>query len=217
MLIISSYILTILSLINSQGKSYLRITNLHPDLSETDIRDLFSKIGEVLFCKIKYSTTGLSTGNAFVGFVDPSNCQIAVDKFDGRRAAGQIISVENAVPLSQRIGVNTNNNNKDNRPARNPRGGRRTTKSLEELDAELESYMGGEQQHEQQPEQQIEQQPEQQIEQQPEQQPEQPAQPEQQLQSQENQQQSQEQQQQQSGSTQPAFPAVNYGDGMSLD
>ncbi|CDK27119.1 unnamed protein product [Kuraishia capsulata CBS 1993] len=121
----------------SEGKAYLRVRNLHPELSEQDIFDLFSKVGEVKFCLIQFGTNGSSTGTAFVGFVNPEDSRLAIEQFDGRKAAGQIISVENAVDLASRISVGAKKRGK-----REPKP-KDHKKSIEELDAELQNYMGG--------------------------------------------------------------------------
>ncbi|ODV84172.1 hypothetical protein CANARDRAFT_177051 [[Candida] arabinofermentans NRRL YB-2248] len=145
--------------------------NLHPAVVEADLNQLFSTIAPVKFAVIELKTNGESSGIAFVGFEDPSYCSLAVEKFDGRKAAGQIISVENAVPLAQRIGLPTDQNDdipysfKNDRSHRklsarigngpgaristgagvsSNKGRKITRKTLEELDAELNNYMGGE-------------------------------------------------------------------------
>ncbi|KAG7822833.1 hypothetical protein KL909_003998 [Ogataea angusta] len=122
----------------SGGRPYLRVSHLHPELTEKDLEGLFSSIGDLLFTKIEYNTRGESTGVAFVGYQNPADCEVAIERFDGRRAAGQIISVENAIPLSQRISVSKRGKKARSRE-REPKPRRKT---VEELDAELNSYMG---------------------------------------------------------------------------
>ncbi|KAG7695780.1 hypothetical protein KL930_003448 [Ogataea haglerorum] len=122
----------------SGGRPYLRVSHLHPELTEKDLEGLFSSIGDLLFTKIEYNTRGESTGVAFVGYQNPADCEVAIERFDGRRAAGQIISVENAIPLSQRISVSKRGKKARSRD-REPKPRRKT---VEELDAELNSYMG---------------------------------------------------------------------------
>ncbi|KAH3670425.1 hypothetical protein OGAPHI_000940 [Ogataea philodendri] len=123
----------------SGGRPYLRISNLHPELTEKDLSGLFSSVGDLLFTKIEYNTRGESTGVAFIGFHNPADCEFAIDRFDGRRAAGQVISVENAIPLSQRISISK----RGKKAGPRERAPKQSRKSVEELDAELNSYMGG--------------------------------------------------------------------------
>ncbi|GME81444.1 unnamed protein product [Ambrosiozyma monospora] len=148
------------------NKPYLRVANLHPDLTEGDLTKLFEGIGPVEYVNLQFNTRGESTGIAFVGYQNPRDCQSAIDKFDGRRAAGQVISVENAVPLVDRIGISGSRGGSGYDRGYAPRhrggfrggrvgarGGRRrgdgserrprpAKKTVEDLDAELSSYMG---------------------------------------------------------------------------
>lgn len=118
---------------------------MHYDLTEKDIGDLFaSQIGDVLFTRIEFDTAGRSLGVGYVGFVDPNNCDLAIEKFDGRKAAGNVISVSNGIPLNERIGISTGGGGGGNgRRERGGNGGRRERKpkpTVEDLDAELENY-----------------------------------------------------------------------------
>lgn len=124
----------------SQGKPYVKITNLHYDLSEKDIEELFGKVGEVLFTRIDFDSNGRSLGVGYVGFVDSRNCTVAIDKFDGRKAAGKIISVTNGKPLAERISLAPKRG--DKRTSK-PKKERARKPTLEELDAELDSYKQG--------------------------------------------------------------------------
>lgn len=122
----------------SNGKPYLRITNLNYELTEQDIHQLFSQVGEVSFCRIEFDTQGNSKGIAYIGYVDPINNDLATDKFDGRRAAGQVITVKDVSkprapnPLFERI---SSTSTRERKSARHPK-----KKTAEELDAELDSY-----------------------------------------------------------------------------
>lgn len=114
------------------GEPYLRIRNLHFDLSEEDIQQLFSQVGPVRFCIIELDSTARPTGTAYAGFEDVRDCDEAISRFDGRRAAGQVISVDFAIPLTDRIQL-----------GRGPSRGssRKPPKSVKDLDSELDSYM----------------------------------------------------------------------------
>lgn len=125
----------------ARGEPYLRVSNLHPDLTERDLKDLFGRIGPVKFVKLRFNTQGQSTGIAFVGYRRPRDCSYAIEEFDGRRAAGQIISVENAVPLAERIFSSAKGRSKKHNKARKAK---KQPKTAEELDAELSQYMATE-------------------------------------------------------------------------
>ncbi|QPG77258.1 hypothetical protein FOA43_004666 [Brettanomyces nanus] len=128
----------------AKGEPYLRVTNLHPDLTEKDLKQLFSTVGTVKFVKLELNTNGQSTGIAFVGFERSRDCSYAIEEFDGRRAAGQIISVENAVPLAERIFAIPQKSKKNKRGRENSDKRSRQKKTAEELDDELTRYMNGE-------------------------------------------------------------------------
>lgn len=108
----------------SNGKPYLKLSNLHKELTESDIADLFStNIGEIEFVKIPVYTNGESKGYGFVCFVDPANNEIAIEKFDGAPAMDLPLSISYGMPLESRIGINANTSkgrvsNRDNTLAR---------------------------------------------------------------------------------------------------
>lgn len=132
----------------SKGKPYLKITNLHPDLSEHDIGDLFLKVGEVSFVYILVDTAGQSKGIAYVGYEDPRNGKEAIARFDGKKAAGYIISVSNGVPLASRIGAGSKSHRRSKGRGRERRekgkaSVKETKTTIEDLDKELEAYKEG--------------------------------------------------------------------------
>lgn len=92
------------------------------------MQQLFSQVGPVNFCIIELDSTARPTGTAYAGFEDVKDCDEAISRFDGRRAAGQVISVDFAIPLTDRIQL-----------GRTP--SRKSTKSAKDLDSELDSYM----------------------------------------------------------------------------
>lgn len=131
--------------------------------------DLFNKVGRVDDVEIHYDRSGRSLGDANVVFSRAEDAQDAIDKFDGKRAAGLKIEVridsrrDPALDLSERFerqrslspGRGYERRDRDERPRRGrggrggARGGRREgevrlvkeKKTVEELDAELDSYM----------------------------------------------------------------------------
>lgn len=136
----------------------IKILNLHPDLTVEDLTKLMQTVGEVTRVEIKYNTHGQSTGIAFVEFKNVHEANAAISKFDGRLAAGQVITVTTTLKLADRIGSGRGNNMRNahvpsnrvrkDRGGRSGRGGRggkksvRPRKTLEDLDKELNAYMG---------------------------------------------------------------------------
>ncbi|CCH46919.1 hypothetical protein BN7_6525 [Wickerhamomyces ciferrii] len=102
----------------------------------------------------KFQRTSRSTGVAYVGYLDLENNKVAVEKFDGKKAVGERISVEEIRPLNilsiAPRGPRGSRDDRDSRGSRgrDVRGPRRDTRpkkpTLEDLDAELSSYMNGE-------------------------------------------------------------------------
>lgn len=157
----------------------LLIRNLHYELTENDLYDLFNKVGHVEDVEIHYDRSGRSQGDANVVFSRPEDAEDAIAKFDGKRAAGLRIEVkidhrrDPAADLSERFGPRERSISpgrdrdrgydgyRDERPPRRGRGGRggrgrggdrplpprdgprivKEKKTVEELDAELDSYM----------------------------------------------------------------------------
>lgn len=135
-----------------RGPRTLMITNLYYDLNEEDLEGLFSQVGSIDKVKIQYDRSGRSEGYAWVTYRYPEDAFEAIRKFDGKKAAGQTISLTIAPgffhekshnDLGDRLGRN-NDRRRGGKPPRGGNGsGRRVQKSAEELDAELEAYMTG--------------------------------------------------------------------------
>ncbi|KAK6338372.1 hypothetical protein TWF730_002436 [Orbilia blumenaviensis] len=81
--------------------SKVRVENLHYDLGEVDLRDVFSRVGEIRRIDIIYDKAGRSEGIAHVLYSNPDEAMLAVDQFDGANAKGQPIRVKLA-PLHER-------------------------------------------------------------------------------------------------------------------
>ncbi|KAL6718863.1 hypothetical protein ACLMJK_003097 [Lecanora helva] len=69
----------------------LRVDNLHYDLSEEDLEDLFTRIAPITSLSLRYDRSGRSTGTAFVTYPSVSSANRAIREFDGANAAGQPI------------------------------------------------------------------------------------------------------------------------------
>ncbi|EPS37896.1 hypothetical protein H072_8517 [Dactylellina haptotyla CBS 200.50] len=77
-----------------QRSSKIRVENLHYDLGESDIRDVFSRVGDIRRVDIVYDKAGRSEGIAHVIYSSPDEAMLAVDQFDGANAKGQPIRVK---------------------------------------------------------------------------------------------------------------------------
>ncbi|KAG2416075.1 hypothetical protein HFD88_007267 [Aspergillus terreus] len=71
----------------------LRVENLHYDITETDLEDLFSRIGPVSNLTLVYDRAGRSEGVAFVTYSRVSDARTAISEFDGANAKGQPIRI----------------------------------------------------------------------------------------------------------------------------
>ncbi|KAL3417261.1 RNA binding protein [Phlyctema vagabunda] len=77
--------------------SKLRVENLHYDLTEEDLDDLFNRIGPVHKLSLVYDRAGRSEGVAYVTYESAQDAKLAVREFDGANAKGQPIRLT-AVP-----------------------------------------------------------------------------------------------------------------------
>ncbi|KAI9803227.1 MAG: hypothetical protein M1825_002018 [Sarcosagium campestre] len=69
----------------------VRVDNLHYDLTQEDLEDLFTRIGPIHSLVIRYDRAGRSTGTAYVTYVSLSSAKTAIREFDGANANGQPI------------------------------------------------------------------------------------------------------------------------------
>ncbi|MCJ1375987.1 hypothetical protein MMC20_007225 [Loxospora ochrophaea] len=69
----------------------LRVENLHYDLTEDDLEDLFTRIGPVLSVSIRFDRAGRSSGTAFVTYESIADARLSIREFDGANAHGQPI------------------------------------------------------------------------------------------------------------------------------
>ncbi|CDU24549.1 uncharacterized protein SPSC_04050 [Sporisorium scitamineum] len=83
----------------------LAIENLHWDVSERDLEDLFGSIGPITKAYIKYDRADRSTGVAVVVYDNPNHALQAKNEFDGAKAKGQVISITQEMRADRPKGV----------------------------------------------------------------------------------------------------------------
>ncbi|KAI9733281.1 MAG: hypothetical protein M1834_003365 [Cirrosporium novae-zelandiae] len=71
----------------------LRVDNLHYDLTEKELEELFTRIGPVSSLSIRYDRAGRSEGTAYVTYISIQDANEAIRNFDGANAYGQPIRV----------------------------------------------------------------------------------------------------------------------------
>ena len=111
------------------GRPTLRLRNIHPELNGQDLNNLFSTINDVDFIKFDDENDTIAY-ICFQNDCERSNTE-AIAKYDGKKAMGQILGVENAnvvslaeritlAPISERIRARS----RSPPPRRDGRGGR---------------------------------------------------------------------------------------------
>ncbi|RLV94570.1 hypothetical protein JA1_001663 [Spathaspora sp. JA1] len=132
------------------SRPVLRVKNIHPDLNGEDLSKLFGNISPVDFVKFDAS----NDSNAYVCFHNDNikNNADAIEKYDGKKAMGKILIVENAVSLADRISslpvrretkITPSPFKHHKKPigAKGGKGRGNKQPSLEDLDSELNAYM----------------------------------------------------------------------------
>jgi RNA recognition motif-containing protein len=74
---------------DSKG-SKIRVTNIHYDLTEDDLSELFQRIGPVSRLQLRYDRAGRSEGTAYVTYERKEDAQQAIKDFDGANANGEL-------------------------------------------------------------------------------------------------------------------------------
>mmetsp|Transcript_14347 Transcript_14347/g.15816 ORF Transcript_14347/g.15816 Transcript_14347/m.15816 type:complete len:215 (+) Transcript_14347:72-716(+) len=69
------------------------VDNLHHDIVNSEIRELFEKIGTLRRCGIKWDSLGRSTGSAVVEFENTEDARKAVNEYNGAVLDGQTLEV----------------------------------------------------------------------------------------------------------------------------
>ncbi|KAH8603048.1 hypothetical protein B0O99DRAFT_588098 [Bisporella sp. PMI_857] len=78
---------------SDSNSAKLRVENLHYDLTEDDLDDLFNRIGPVLKTALTYDRAGRSEGVAYITYEHAEDAKKAIRDFDGANAKGQPIRV----------------------------------------------------------------------------------------------------------------------------
>ncbi|ROT35263.1 RNA-binding domain-containing protein [Sodiomyces alkalinus F11] len=76
---------------NDPTSSKLKVENLHYDLTQKELEDLFSRVGPIVRFVLVYDRAGRSEGIAYVTYEYPEHARKAVREFDGANANGQPI------------------------------------------------------------------------------------------------------------------------------
>lgn len=74
------------------------VRNLHPDLSEDDVKALFGKHGTVQDVRMPRDTDGKSYGNAFVDMETKEQAQVAIKELDKASYRNRVLTVELSRP-----------------------------------------------------------------------------------------------------------------------
>eukprot|EP00833_Pecoramyces_ruminatium_P012400 jgi/Orpsp1_1/1186432/evm.model.d7180000050550.1 len=152
---------------NGGGNSNVLVSNLHWEVSEDDLKNLFEEVGEVSKVRIKYDKAGRSDGEAIISFNSKSDAQRAIDSLDGVELQGMEMKVEmdyshssrnndnndskrNRGSILSRLGKGKgfknrqNNNSRNNKFNNSRRRNQKETITKEMLDEEMDRYMSNE-------------------------------------------------------------------------
>ncbi len=90
---------------NLNKKANLVVKNIHPDVSSQQLYNEFSKFGKILSCYVrKEEEKGklVSIGYGYVQYEQEEDANKAKEEIRGKEINGQVISIENFVPYSER-------------------------------------------------------------------------------------------------------------------
>ena len=72
---------------------HTQILNLHPDISDDDLRELFRPFGEINYVKVERAP-GAAASEAFVQYADKPMADNAIKHFNGFEIAGRRLTVQ---------------------------------------------------------------------------------------------------------------------------
>ena len=134
---------------SAHGRPLLRLRNVHSELNGEDLSNLFLNVAPVDFVKFDPRDEAVAYVCFQLNFAD--NNAKAISRFDGKKAMGNTLIVENATSLADRIAPRAAaepialSKEAPRVRARKPkaRKPRPAKKTAEDLDAELSAYMDG--------------------------------------------------------------------------
>ena len=97
------------------------VGNLSLEATEDELRKEFEEFGEVISATImndKYIGSGQPRGYGYVEMASKSEGTTAIANIEGKKLRNQVISVVEALPLSNKSGAVISNIGNDNRPNR---------------------------------------------------------------------------------------------------
>ncbi|KAI8807892.1 hypothetical protein BJ742DRAFT_301852 [Cladochytrium replicatum] len=128
----------------------LKVANLHYEVTEADLRDLFSPIGELNSVRIQFDRAGRSEGVATIRFARKSDATAAQRQYDSVEFDNlpmQITLVEPANAKGGRQNAGRSTKGIVGRAARTRSGGvgklEKPAATKESLDSEMDAYMAG--------------------------------------------------------------------------
>ncbi|KAG8419882.1 hypothetical protein J3458_004711 [Metarhizium acridum] len=89
--------------------SKIRVENIHYDLTEEDLDELFARIGRVSRLNLRYDRAGRSEGVAYVTYEQREDAEEAIKQFDGANANGKFLSHAYRPPRALLIGLDKGN------------------------------------------------------------------------------------------------------------
>lgn len=135
------------------------ITNLHQNVTERDLRELFGQVGTVRSASLNFDSRGVSQGSGSVVFARSEDAMNALRKYHGVTLDGRPMkiaipftpSLEPSVPISSRVGPLRNESTKNttgrpglrrakSKPVNKRKKEALPFKSKDDLDAELDAY-----------------------------------------------------------------------------
>ncbi|KAF7722531.1 hypothetical protein EC973_003058 [Apophysomyces ossiformis] len=131
----------------SQEGASIKIENLHYNVTESDLQDLFQLVGQVEKTRILFDRSGRSTGVAIVKFSSSEDANKAIKKYNNVQLDGQAMQIEIApeertgrfAKSGGRYGVNRRVEGRGRR--RSPRNEGKKERSASQLDEEMDAYM----------------------------------------------------------------------------
>jgi len=84
----------------TKGTTQVSVSNLHHEVTEADIREIFSKVGKVKKVVVHYNSNGKSRGTAQVHFMNKAHALKAVEEYNQAKVDGRSMYVRAVATLS---------------------------------------------------------------------------------------------------------------------